>query len=40
VMADGRACLKQGVYCTQRLVHKLVDRYRMPEASGDGPTSK
>jgi hypothetical protein len=35
-MEDGRFRLKQGVYFTQKLVYKLVNRYCMPEDSSDG----
>jgi hypothetical protein len=35
-MADGRVRLKQGDYYTQKLVYRLVNRYRMPKANGDG----
>jgi hypothetical protein len=35
MMADRRVRLKQGVYYSQKLVYKLVDKYRMPTANGD-----
>jgi hypothetical protein len=33
---NGRVRLKQGVYFTQRLMYILMNRYRVPEANGDG----
>jgi hypothetical protein len=42
VMTNGRVHLKQGVYYTEKLVYKLVNRYLMPKANGDGrlPTAQ
>jgi hypothetical protein len=35
-MSDRRVGLKQDVYYTQKLVYRLVNRYHMPKANGDG----